>query len=395
MSYTFDRFNITQDHYYARGFVHEFKEKLHSLSFSYPDYKFNDLYKYLLDYRTIQYAYHLVKRKKGSAGIDQQSFSDINERELILGILRDLHSRKYRPNYNLVIRKVEDGGKTRKLSIPTIRDRTLQKAITFLLNAIFEPLFHKCSFAYRPKITPQDAVHCIRENLEKGWTTVFDADIENCFDSLNHDLVLDTLHKKVTDRDLLRIISKILNTPSYEKGQVQKPHGLSQGGVTSPLFSNLAMHHLDDFFHQNHFYEVADLVRYSDDFIIMSNHKWSQELFDTICDYLQNEMRLRLNQRKTKTINMRLGQPLKFLGYLVRVERVKPLEIAIQPKRKNIERLKSKISELLEEGNYKEIRSQLTSFYSYHSVCNKPEVFADINKHCRDGNYSLDPIFWD
>lgn len=395
MSYKFDsdRFNITQDYYYARDFVHEFSEKLHSYSYNNPSYKFDDLYKYLLDYRTIWYAYHEVKSNKGSPGIDGQSFSDINEREFILGILRDLHRRKYRPNFNLVVRVDKGNGKTRILKIPTIRDRTLQKAITFILNKIFEPVFHKCSFAYRPKITQNDAIYSIRDNIKDGRTTVFDADIEKCFDSLNHSLVLDTLYKKITDRDLLRIIYRILETPSFEKGQVQKPYGLSQGGVTSPLLSNLALHHLDDYFHQKQFYEVAGLVRYSDDFVVMADHRWSQKIFDDITNYLQNEMGLRLNQEKTKTLNMRIGTPLNFLGYTIRIERVQPLQMVIQPKHKNIDRIKSSITELLEEANHKKIHSQLASFYSYYSACNKPEIFEDINNHARAGGYNLETIF--
>ncbi len=372
-------------HYPPREKVNYLTENLNTKAYNYPNHRFNNLYSHLLDYNVIKYSYDLVKRKNGCSGIDRMSFGDIERdglNKFINSILHDLHRRRYNPSPNRTVLIPKGESMFRKLSIPTIRDRVVQKGISFLLNPIFEPSFHDFVFGYRPKLSPTDAVYRVKDYLQADLTSVFDVDLEKCFDSLNQDLVLNTLYKRVSDKDLIILINRFLNTPTNINGVIEKSTGIPQGGVTSPLFSNLALHHLDDFFFHNKPKNlIAGMVRYADDFLIMTENE-NNALYQIITDYIE-EMGLKLNPKKTSINNMRMGLPLNYLGYSIRVKRVKPLELAIKPREKNIVRMKATIVELLKDSDsaYKEIEHRLTSFESYYSASTCPEIFDDLRNY--------------
>jgi len=374
-------FNMQDDHYLPRKTVHDLGEKLNTLSYNYPKRRFKNLYPRIVNSDVLKYAYILVKSKQGSPGIDKISFDDIERDGLdsfINNILDDLRKRRYSPSPNRVALIPKGEGNYRKLSIPTIRDRVVQRAVTFLLNPIFEPVFHDYSYGYRPKISQSDAISSIVTYLKAGFTTVFDADIEKCFDSLNGELVLITLYKKVADEDLIALIKSFLATPTIDGEAMENASGIPQGGVTSPLFSNLALHHLDDFFFHNK-PSKSGMVRYADDFLIMTKSE-NKALYQIIADHL-SDMGLKLNPTKTSVKYLRMGEPLNYLGYSIRIKRVRPLELVIKPRKKNIDKIKATIDMLLETSNYKEIVERLTSFQSYYSECNCPSVFEDLNQY--------------
>jgi RNA-directed DNA polymerase len=373
-------FNMPDDNYEPRRMVHDLGEKLNTLAYNYPHRRFSNLYTLMLNCDVIKYAYILVKSKKGCPGIDGISFKDIERDGLdrfINSIFDDLRKRSYSPSPNRVAMIPKGSGMLRKLSIPTIRDRIVQRAVTFLLNPIFEPVFHDYSYGYRPKISPVDAVYRVIDCIIGGLTTVFDADLEKCFDSLNGELVLNTLYKRVADEDLIALIKRFLATPTINNGVIENASGIPQGGVTSPLFSNLALHHLDDYFFHNRPPESL-MVRYADDFLIMTKNE-NRALYQMIADHL-NEMGLKLNPTKTSVINLRMGEPLNYLGYSIRVKRVMPLELAIKPRQKNIDRMKATIEEL-DPNSHNSIDQRLTSFEAYYSASNCPEIFEDLRKY--------------
>ncbi len=380
-------FNLPEDHYAPRRMVHDLSERLNTASHNYPDRKFNNLYLHMLDYNVLKYSYILVKSKNGCSGIDRISFEDIERDGLdafINRILEDLIERRYKPSPTRSALIPKGNGEFRKLSIPTIRDRVVQRCITFLLNPIYESTFHDFSYGYRPKLSPIDAVYRVIDYLHAGLTTVFDADLEKCFDFLNRDLVLSTLYKRISDQDLIILIKRFLNTPTIINGVIEQSSGIPQGGVTSPLFSNLALHHFDDFFYTNKPDNlIAGMVRYADDFLIMTENE-NEALYQIIADYIE-KIGLKLNTAKTSVNNMRMGEPLNYLGYSIRVKSVKPLDLAIKPRQKNINKMKTTIDELIKDSAYKEIEHRLTCFESYYSASNCPQVFDDLKEYAFKG----------
>jgi RNA-directed DNA polymerase len=184
---------------------------------------------------TLRAAYDLARRNSGGPGIDGATFGAIEAAgvEAFLVQLRDeLVTRTYRPLRN---RRAEipkgDGKKVRVLGIPAIRDRVVQGALKLILEPIFEADFHDGSYGYRPKRTAQQAVDRVAEAIVRHKTRVIDVDLAAYCDSVRHDLLLVKGARRVNDRDVLHLL-KLMRKAAGKRG-------VPQGGVVSPLLSNI------------------------------------------------------------------------------------------------------------------------------------------------------------
>ncbi len=121
------------------------------------------------------------------------------------------------------------------------------------------------------------------------------------------------------------------------------------------------------------------MVRYADDFLIMTDNE-NKVLYQIITDYLE-EMGLKLSPSKTHAYNMRIGKPLNYLGYSIRIKKVRPLELVIKPRQKNIDRIRATIDEFIKDSAYKDIDHRLTCFESYYSASNCPEIFDGLREY--------------
>ena len=219
-----------------------------------------------------------------------------------------------------------DGGK-RPLSIPTIRDRILQTAITLVLTPIFEEEFEDISFAYRRGRSVNQAVSLIERLRDKGYKWVVDADIHRYFDEVDHDLLMTEVKKLVTDQGILHLIQQWLKATVVDRNKRYKLiRGIPQGSPLSPLLANLVLDQLDDILLDNNY----RLVRYADDFVILCKTADKANDAMELTREILEDLRLTFSERKTHVVNFDEG--FHFLG----VQFIRSL--AIKSKRKSLKK---------------------------------------------------------
>jgi group II intron reverse transcriptase/maturase len=250
-------------------------------------------------------------RKDGAAGVDGQTAADYaGQLEGNLGdLLERLKSGRYRaPPVKRVHIPKGDGEKTRPIGIPTFEDKVLQRAVTMILEAVYEPLFTEGSYGFRPGRGAHDALEAIRSStmaMSGGW--VIEADIESFFDSLDHTHLREFLDKRVRDGVIRRVIGKWLNAGVLESGQLSHPEtGSPQGGVISPMLANIYLHEvLDSWFER----EVkprlrgrSELIRYADDFVIVCARQSDAERIMDVLPKRFGKYGLKLHPGKTRIV---------------------------------------------------------------------------------------------
>lgn len=250
-------------------------------------------------------AYDKVKSNKGSAGVDQVSLENYQE-DLVNNLYKlwnRLSSGSYFPHQvKEVIIPKQNGGK-RKLGIPNVSDRIAQQVVKSYLEPRLEKEFHENSYGYRPLKSAHQAVAAVRENV-RHYAWVLDMDIKSFFDEVDHELLMKALDRHVEEPWVKMYVKRWLECPiKGEDGHVimKEGKGTPQGGVISPLLSNLYLHYTLDKWIEKHYPNNA-FVRYADDAIIhCSNEEEAQQLLESLNKRLHS-CRLRLNEEKTKIV---------------------------------------------------------------------------------------------
>ncbi len=247
-----------------------------------------------------------VAGNMGAGGIDRVTIEDF---ELNLyDNLRVIESLLEKGDYEFLplVRFEADkpsGGK-RILGIPAIRDRVVQQAMVNSLEPIFESEFLDCSYAYRPRRSAHQALDKVEKYIKQGCCWVVDADINSFFDTVNHAILINLLAATLRDNRIISLINNLLETGASSDGM-----GICQGAVTSPLFSNIYLHEFDK--------KMIDakyrLVRFADDFVILSDTREKAEDGLKAAKGIIDELQLRFNKDKTRICN--LSEGFVFLGY--------------------------------------------------------------------------------
>ena len=271
----------------------------------------NSLLEAVLDWPNLSLAWEMVAQNHGAPGADGVRISRFRRHwQEHLYKLRDLvRAGRYRPGRlrRIVIPKKKGGW--RVLKIPNVGDRVLQRAVLNVLEPRYEQVFLPCSFGYRPGRSLHDAVAALLQHRDAGRVWVLDADIDNCFDELNHLYLRTQLMNVVTDPRLMDLMLLWLKAGRFAR----KPdRGIAQGMPISPLWANVYLHQLD----MRLTAAGLALVRYADDFVVLcDSRKQAERVYALVADVLA-EMHLRYEPTKTRVTSFHDG--FEFLGVAFR-----------------------------------------------------------------------------
>ena len=285
-----------------------------------PTWRFWGLYVHICKMETLYEAYRMAKENGGAAGIDGVTFETIEESgvEGFLRQIRDeLLTNTYRP---MRARKKEipkDGGKFRVLSIPTIRDRVVQGAVKLILEPIFEADFQPGSYGYRPKRTAHQAVNRVAQAIVEEKTRIVDIDLRAYFDNVQHYLLLEKVARRVQDDAVMHLLKMMLKATGEK--------GVPQGGVISPLLSNLYLTEVDRMLEKaiattrRGQYAHVQYARFADDLVILIDshprHDWLGKAVDRRLREELVKLRVEINEEKSRMVDLSKGEKFSFLGF--------------------------------------------------------------------------------
>jgi group II intron reverse transcriptase/maturase len=267
--------------------------------------------------KNLRAAWEKVKANRGSGGIDGQSLEEFEQGlEEHLGRLHEeLRTDRYRP---LPVKRVEipkagKPGETRPLGIPAVYDRVCQQALLNRLEPIFEPLFDDSSFGYRPGRSAKAALRKVWREIEAGAEWIVDADLRDYFGAIDHEKLMTLVAQRVADGRVLTLIEQMLTAGYLERGRLfPTPQGTPQGGVVSPLLSNILLTPFDQEMRRRGY----QLTRYADDWVVTCRSRREAEVALGIAERILGTLGVQLNRQKTQIVPVRHG--FAFLGYKIK-----------------------------------------------------------------------------
>ncbi|MCM3742449.1 group II intron reverse transcriptase/maturase [Oceanobacillus luteolus] len=320
-----------------------------------------------------------VEQNKGSHGVDMMPVQNLRQHilENWPSIKEAILQGTYEP---MPVRRVEipkpDGG-VRLLGIPTVTDRLIQQAIAQVLSTIYDPTFSEHSYGFRPNRSAHDAVRKAKGYIKDGYRWVVDMDLEKFFDKVNHDRLMNTLAKRISDKSLLKLIRKYLQAGVMINGVVSiTEEGTPQGGPLSPLLSNIVLDELDkELETRGH-----KFVRYADDCnIYVKSKRAGERTMMSIQRFIEGKLRLKVNEQKSA-----VDRPWrrKFLGFSFTSSREPKVRIAKQ----SLERMKLKVREITSrrmpysmDYRLKKLNQYLTGWCGYFALADTPSIFKSLD----------------
>jgi len=393
---------ITPEH------VRTLQRKLYTKAKQEKSYRFYALYDKVYRADILGHAYNLVKSNKGSAGIDGVTFDDIEAKEGAAAFLAELgeslKNKTYRPDPVRRVMIPKSNGDKRPLGIPTIRDRVAQMAVKMVIEPIFEADFCDNSYGFRPRKSAHQAVDDVTQSMNKGYTEVIDADLSKYFDTIPHASLMAVVAERISDGEILHIIKLWLTAPvkEMEEGGKQRnvgggkgnTKGTPQGGVISPLLSNLYLHVLDRQWERQGMEKTlgARIVRYADDIVVLCRYG-TERPFEKLREALDG-LALRLNEVKTRVVDTYKGD-FDFLGFSIHMgksKRTGNYYPHVEPSKKSIQTIKDRVTNLTArsrtivpiEALVKEVNTTVRGWVGYFHYRNCSKSMGRIRYHVEE-----------
>jgi RNA-directed DNA polymerase len=343
----------------------------------------------------LQRALKRVRANKGAAGVDGL---DIDQTALHLKtqwpvIREQLLSGTYRPS---PVRRVTipkpDGGE-RELGIPTVTDRLIQQALLQVLQPILDPTFSEHSYGFRPGRSAHQAVKAAKAYVQSGKSVVVDVDLEKFFDRVNHDILIDRLHKRIKDAGVIRLIRAYLNSGIMDGGVVlQRDRGTPQGGPLSPLLANVLLDEVDkELERRGHCF-----ARYADDCNVYVCSRRAGERVMSLLREMYAKLHLQVNEAKSAVASV-FGR--KFLGYSLWV--AKGAEVKFKVANKPMATFKQRIRQLTRRSGgrsmgevVQRLRPYMLGWKAYFGLAQTPRVWQGLDEWLRHRMRAIQLRHW-
>jgi len=388
--------------------IRTLQRKLYTKAKQEPGFRFYALYDKLCRADILSHAYQRVRSNKGAPGVDGQTFEAIEategESRFVQRLREQLESKTYRAESVRRVWIPKPDGSRRPLGIPTIRDRVVQMAAKLVLEPIFEADFCEHSYGFRPKRSAHDAVDAVADALLTGHVHVIDADLSRYFDTIPHAKLMAVVAERISDGALLALIKQWLKAPVVEEdddgtrrtsgGGKGNRQGTPQGGVISPLLSNLYLHLLDRIWERHELerrYRTR-LVRYADDVVALSAGDVGAPM--AALRQILGKLDLRLNEAKTRVVDAR-EESFDFLGFSFHLRRSRHSGKRyphVEPSRRSVQRIKDRTKVLTDRRRtpvpmphiIAELNRTLRGWSNYFHHRNCTGVMSKVKMHVEE-----------
>jgi RNA-directed DNA polymerase len=318
----------------------------------------------VLERENLRTAWKQVKANKGAPGVDGITIDEFPEyaRANWAEIKTALLEGTYVPSPVKRVEIPKDSGGTRPLGIPTVTDRVIQQAIAQALSPLFDPHFSQDSYGFRPNRSAHQAVRKVEKDVRKGYRVAVDLDLEKFFDTVDHDILMHRVARRVRDKGLLKLIGKYLRAGVVVDGRLTTTvRGVPQGGPLSPLLSNIL---LDDFDK-----ELAGrkhrFARYADDCIILVRSKRAgNRVMAGITRYLE-KLKVRVNRDKSVVVPV---QESSFLGFTFKGKKLTATVKAVMAFKQRLRRLTGRSWGISMQNRYRHLRLYIRGWMHYFGI---------------------------